>query len=523
MRAPTGPSPLEATVLTEALRAHPAAFVAFGLIAHAALWTLARAIADPTPAPETLVGLALGREWKLGYVEGPPLSFWVLETVYDVGGAFAAASLLPPLSVALTGWLIFEFARRVLGDRHGAIATLLMVGVHPVAFPVGALDSNLIQMPLVAASVLAWWKAVHDGTRAARYQLAVLVAALAYAGMQGLLVALVLFALTLASKRGREALAGLLLITKDWSAAVAGRDSLIAIILMMLLAAPRFAWLVWNDFAGLLPGSDSGIEPDAMTDTGDVVVQAMVGHMGLLVLLVVASSVAAADRETAPEFVRAPVERFALVGVMAIALLPAMLAAGLGIAIDLRQPVIAAAPLLLFSGVLVIVLAPDVVRIHRQRSVTIAALALLILPPTLDAVAALASPWFAERGRMSNWPAEAAGRYLTDVFRSRTGGRLEYVIGEPRIASAVAYGSADRPHVFFDGDPKRAPWIDQNRLRQRGAIVVWNVVGLNPLPPPALAKRFPGLTAEAPVPLNWVRPGRLDPVRLGWALIPPQQ
>jgi hypothetical protein len=38
-----------------------------------------------------------------------------------------------------------------------------------------------------------------------------------------------------------------------------------------------------------------------------------------------------------------------------------------------------------------------------------------------------------------------------------------------------------------------------------------------------LAKRFPGLTAEAPVPLNWVRPGRLDPVRLGWALIPPQQ
>jgi hypothetical protein len=26
---------------------------------------------------------------------------------------------------------------------------------------------------------------------------------------------------------------------------------------------------------------------------------------------------------------------------------------------------------------------------------------------------------------------------------------------------------------------------------------------------------------EAPMTLAWVRPGRLDPVRLGWAIIPP--
>ena len=521
MLSATGPGPLEATVLTEALRARPALFVALGLIAHAALWTAARTIADPTPAPEVLIGLALGRESELGYFAGPPLAYWILDIAYVLGGAFAAAALLPALSLALTGWLVFAFARRVLGDRHGAIATLLMVGVHPVAFPVGAFTADLVQMPLIAGCVLMWWRVTHDGGRAAPYQFAALVALTAYGGLQGLCVALTLAVLAVATRRGREAFAGLLLITKDRGAALAGRDALLALILAMLLAAPRFVWLVWNDFAGLLPALDSGIEPDAVASAGDVALQTLAGHIGLLLLVAVASSAAAADRALAPEFVRAPVARRALLDVSAIAVVPALLALGLGVAYGVRQPVTAAAPLFLYSGVLVMLLAPDVVRIHRQRAVTIAALTLLILPPALDPAAALISPWAGERGRPTNWPAAAAGRYFTDVFRSRTGLRLEYVIGGAELASAVAFGSPDRPHVFVDADPKRAPWIDPTRLRQRGAIVVWPVVGLNPAPPAELARRLPPLAGEAIVPLNWVRPGRLDPVRLGWAMIPP--
>jgi hypothetical protein len=387
---------------------------------------------------------------------------------------------------------------------------------------VGAFTADIVQMPLVAGCVLLWWKATRDGGRAAPYQFAALVALTVYGGVQGLCVALALALLGLATRRGREAFAGLLLITKDGGAALAGRHALIALIVAMLLAAPRFVWLVWNDFAGIVPAPDSGIEPDTLASAGEVALQTLAGHIGLVLLVAVASSAAAADRALAPEFVRPPVERRALLDVSAIALVPALLALGLGVFFAVRQPVTAAAPLVLYSGVLVMLLAPDVVRIHRQRAVTIAALALLVLPPALDAGAALLSPWGGERGRPTNWPAAAAGRYFTDVFRSRTGLRLEYVIGDVEIASAVAFGSRDRPHVFVDADPKRAPWIDQARLRQRGAVVVWTVRGLNPAPPAELARRLPPLAGEAIVPLNWVRPGRLDPVRLGWAMIPPQ-
>jgi hypothetical protein len=260
-----------------------------------------------------------------------------------------------------------------------------MVGVHPVAFPVGAFDSDILQMPLVAASVLVWWNALHEGSRRARYGLAVLVVLLAYSGLQGLLVVFTLGLLTLADPRVRAALKGLLLITHDWRAAVAGRDALIAVIAVLLLAAPRFIWLVWNGFAGLVPGLESGIEAGGLMAAHDVALQAVVGHMGLLVLIVVASSAFASNLDTAPTFVRPPVQRIARRSVIVIAIVPPILALALGFASGVRQPITAAAPLFLYSGVFVMMFAPDVVRVHRQRAVAIAALALLVLPPALDA------------------------------------------------------------------------------------------------------------------------------------------
>ena len=523
MRAPTGPGPLEATVLTEALRARPAAFVVLALAVHAALWTLARFVADPTPPSEVLVGLALGREARLGYVEGPPLAFWLLDLAYGLGGTFLVADLLPALSVALAGWLVFAFARKILAERHAAIATLLMVGVHPVAFPVGAFDADILQMPLVAASVLVWWNALHEGSRRARYGLAVLVMLLAYSGVQGLLVVFTLGLLTLADPRARAALKGLLLITQDWRAAVAGRDALIATIAVLLLAAPRFIWLVWNGFAGLVPGLESGIEPGALTgaagrDAADdrrphgAARADRRGFVGLRLRSRHRADLRAAagrarrapQRDRARDRAAAPGARARICERRAPA--------------DHRR----VAPVPLFGRVRHDVRAPmscactGSARWRSRRSRCSCCRRRSTRPRAWSrpgSPTAAAPP----TGRPS-----AAGRYFTDVFRNRTSRRLEYVIGDARTASAVAFGSRDRPHVFIDGDPKRSPWIDQERLKKSGAIVVWTVAGLDPRPPQLLASRLPALSPEAPLPLNWVRSGRLDPVRLGWALIPPQ-
>ena len=68
------PGPLTASIFVEALRAHAGRLVAGGLILHALLWTFALAISEPALDPKIAFGLALGREWPLGYPGMPVLA-----------------------------------------------------------------------------------------------------------------------------------------------------------------------------------------------------------------------------------------------------------------------------------------------------------------------------------------------------------------------------------------------------------------------------------------------------------------
>jgi 4-amino-4-deoxy-L-arabinose transferase-like glycosyltransferase len=511
MRAAAFTSPLEASIYVEGLRARPAFFVGLFLLLHAAMWTVAAWLANPTPDPQLAIEHALGREWQLGYVDSPPLAPWVLEIAHRLGGLVAAYAL-GPLTVALAGWLVFIFARRIVGDRHGALAVFLMVGVHPVAFPVASFDSDLVQMPLAALAVLAWWRAITERNRIAWVVLAVTCGVLAYAGVQWVFVLATLGFITVTSTTGRNALRS----QEDVFSAV------LALFIFMLLLTPRMIWLQDHGFAGVTRGVDLASANSSLTTASGVATAVIFGHVGLLLLLVLGSSYRATDEDIAPVFVRPDLTRFAAWTAILIAMLPAPLAFIATYFPGIRCSTAAAAPLLLYSGLLAVVLAPQELRVHRQRTVAVAGLTLLLLPPLLEIALAFVSPWIGD-ARPTNWPAADASRYITDVYRTRTGRRLEYVIGDITTASSIALLSRDRPGVFIDADPKRAPWADRAKIETTGAVVVWRTRGGDATPPATLAAKLPPLVAEAPLVLRWVRSGNLDFTRVGWAIIPPKQ
>jgi hypothetical protein len=259
----------------------------------------------------------------------------------------------------------------------------------------------------------------------------------------------------------------------------------------------------------------------SLTSAVGVAAAVLFGHVGLLLMLLLGSSIQASDREIAPVFMRPEIARFGKWSAILLALMPAVLAFAVTFIAGIRYSTSSAAPLLLYSGLLAVVLAPQVLRVHRQRTVAVAGLTLLLLPPFLEIALAFASPWIGE-ARPTNWPAAEASRYVTDVYRTRTGRPLEYVVGDLATASSIALLSRDRPHVFIDADTARAPWADRATIEAAGAVVVWRTRGADAAPPPALAANLPPLVAEAPLTLRWVRPGNLDFIRLGWAIIPPK-
>lgn len=507
------PGPLDVSIFVEALRAHAGKFVAAALLMHAVLWTLAPLIGEPTPDPRIAVGLAAGRHWLLGYPGLPPLAPWVLQAVYGLIPSVLVLKALGPIAVALAGWYVFSLARRIVGDRQGALATLIMVGVYPVTFPVGALGSAVIQMPLVAAMTLAWWRAVKEGNSAAWLLFGITGALMFYAGAQGIFVLALLLAVTISS-------GSRMAVFHDRESRA---PALVGLILFALVAAPRLGWLATHGFTGFYESARAGLGFYGGMESYEALGSVFIGHLGLILLIVVATPVFAAGKSGTVPITRAPLPGFALVAVFALATVPVLLAASAALALGLKTAAEAFAPLLLYSGLLAVVLAGDTVRICRQYFAAMIAAILLVLPPVFLVSVKFALPWIGI-GLITNWPAEQAARTVAGIFRTRTGRPLEIVIGRPLLASEIALAVPDRPQIFPDADPKLAPWIGNDGLRMKGAVVFWPIAhGGDTAPPAALTAKLPPFVPEAPLALPWRRGGNLDPIHLGWGIIPPEK
>lgn len=504
--------PLEASVFVEGLRAHPAWFVGLALLFHALLWTIALQIAEPTPPPELAVSLALGREWMPGYVGMPPLPAWISEAIYFVTGSLFALRLFAALCLALAGWIIFLFARRVVGDRQGAIAVLLMAGVYPVAFPAGLLNGDTLQMPLAAAAILSWWLAVGERKVNGWIALGLILGVMFYTGPQGLILIAVFVAVTVLSRRARNSL-----LRFD-----ALLCALLGLFIFVFVITPRMLWLARNGFSNIFADANAGIDPRAFVGPLEIPLTLLAGHVGLTALVFLASVYAVRAKENAPVFIRPRESLLSRRSATALAIAPAALALLTLFAFELPAKISILSPLLMLAGLLAVLMTGERLIIRRQRLVAFTALGLLIVPPALEIASGFASTWFREQSRATHWPARAAARTFTDIFRTRTGRPLEYIVGERIPASQIAIMGSTRPRVFFDADLGESPWIDALEFKQRGGVVFWEIRGADASPPAWLVAWLPAFTPEAPLRLPWER-GGADPVRLGWAIVPPAQ
>jgi hypothetical protein len=131
-------------------------------------------------------------------------------------------------------------------------------------------------------------------------------------------------------------------------------------------------------------------------------------------------------------------------------------------------------------------------------------------------------PWTAAVDLEVSKPANAMGQFFTETFRRRTGKPLAIVIGDVRTAGLVALASPDRPSLYVDAAPALAPWLSDEAVREKGAILTWTATDAAGTPPAALKARFPDMVAEVPRSFDRSVQGRLPLLRIGWAVIRPR-
>ncbi len=200
---------------------------------------------------------------------------------------------------------------------------------------------------------------------------------------------------------------------------------------------------------------------------------------------------------------------------------PALLATIAAVLFGERLPIGGFAPLLVLSGLAVIVAVGERITLHHPRIVGYAWAGLLIVPVIFVPLVIAVLPWATATDLKVAQPANAMGRFFAQNFERRTGRPLAIVSGDETIAALIAVAAPSRPSVYLAADPARSPWVTAQDVAALGAVVVWPAAETSAEPPPAIKERFPDLVAELPKTFDRPVRGRLPPLRIGWGMIRP--
>jgi 4-amino-4-deoxy-L-arabinose transferase-like glycosyltransferase len=494
--------------IVEALRGRPRLVFWAATLAHALLWLLTPALFYASPPGDVPLVLAVGHEWQLGSAYGPPLAYWLAEIAFRAaGGSMFGVYVLAQICVVVTFWAVFALGRAIVGLSHAVLAILLMAGISAFAVPTPDFGPAVLAMPLSALTLLHYWGAVGEGRSRSWLLFGLFLGLL---GLTSYLVAILLglfVVFTAATDRGRATLTS---IYPYAGIAIAG-----------VVALPHLAWLWGGSGGSITAGSGAGVAAGA-TQWVALLAGLAIDHAGLVVLVLVVGALLADRRAAVPVIEREPVDPFAKLFVYVFALAPAALATLLAALGGRSEPVGGEAPLVVLSGLAVIVAAGDLIRLHRQAVAGWTWFALLVGPPVLSVATMVVLPWLFATDVAINAPGREMGRFFTESFNRRTGKPLAIVVGDGRLGGLVALASPQRPSLFVDASPQRAPWVSEADVRERGAIVVWRLTDAAGALPAHLRARFPDLVAEVPRAFERPVQGRLPLLRIGWATIRPQ-
>jgi hypothetical protein len=218
---------------------------------------------------------------------------------------------------------------------------------------------------------------------------------------------------------------------------------------------------------------------------------------------------------------RQPVQNFAATFIKVMAIIPALLATVIAVLLGRATPVGGAAPLVVLSGVAVVMAAGNSIALYHQRVLGFAWAGLLLVPAAFVPLLIVLLPFAAATDLKVAQPARAMGRFFAENFERRTGQPLAIVTGDPRTAALIAVAAPSRPSVLFEAAPERSPWVTGNDIRNKGAIVVWLAADTTPTPPPDIKAYFPDIVPEVPHTFDRPVEGRMAPLRIGWAVIRP--
>ena len=494
------------TLLLAWVAAHPGrAFAAF-LGLHAAVWTALPTLLYPNLPLDLIEALIYGREWQLGYDKLPPLPWWLVQIAYQLVGHDFAYYLLAQVAVVACFAVVYLAARPLVGPLGALTAVLIVDGLHYLNYTSAKFNHDVVQLPFWALAGFAFHRALRG-----RQTLDWLLLGLAV----GLSLWAKYFIAVLAIP-----LALFALFDRDARKTLATPGPYIAVAAALITMAPHLVWLVQNDFLPFGYAEHRALPSRGLIDHVWHPLQFGLSQLFFLVPSLLIALPLFYPRRSGyseqPITLGADAFDRRIVALLAFGPMATVLALS---ALSGRGTVAMwGYPLWLFLGLWIVLTARRALAVPLGRVLATWAIVFTGLGAAFIANYAVL-PNYDHRYRAVFFPGGDLGREISQRYRAVTGKPIVYVIGSMWDGGNVAHYAPSHPRVLIDGKPARAPWIDLNDLKARGAVVVWTAGDLNVIPP-----EFRTVAGEAAVqPPFLLHDLRGDNnTNVGWAILLPK-
>jgi 4-amino-4-deoxy-L-arabinose transferase-like glycosyltransferase len=498
------------TRLIDAVERRPKTALAAFLALHGVVWTALPALFFYNLPLDVIEAMVYGREWQIGYDKLPPLPWWLAEIVWRAFGTDASLYALCQVMVVLALIAIWATARPLVGATGALAACLIADGLHYLTIGSVKFNHNVIELPLWAMAGWAFHAALKRNKLRDWILLGVALGLAFWAKyfVAVLVVPMALFVLLDPDARRRLATPG------PWLAAAVA----------LVVTAPHLVWLVQHDFLPLHYVESRAEPARGVIDHLLFPIQYLGSQIVFLIpaLLIAAPLLWPAPRPAAAVTGHPNADAFdrriiALLTVgPALTLCLASLISGRGTQSTWGYP------LWLFLGLYIVMLAPAAFERTRLAHLGAHWAAVFILFVAAFLADYLVLPNFDHRYRAAFFPGDALSAAITQRFEAATGKKPAYIVASMWDGGNVSHYSPwhPQPRVLIDGLPQRAPWIDLDDLRARGAVVVWTESDprMMPMTLTAIATAArPGVPFDLP----WHRGGGVTHV--GWAILRPQE
>lgn len=452
-------------------------------------WSLVPPLLSSSFPLDVVESLTWGREWQWGYYKHPPLAPWVLHLFWRAFGE-VGPYLLSQVCIATTLWFVWCTGRRLMAPERALIGTVLTMSVFFYTRPALEFNHNIAQMPVWAALGWCLLAALQDG----RKRQWLLLGVLAGLGM-----------LTKYSVGILLACLGLYLVLSPARRVLRQSGPWLGLALALIVFAPHLVWLWQTDWLPLAyasrraaaEGGSHGARLAAVMFLGTQLLNHL--PMALIVLVAALGARRALRRAAAPHTSPASVGwrlHTPWPGyLLALALGSGLLVTLLGLLLGLRLHDMWGVPMWAFSGLLVAASLPTAwLEPMRPRLLRGLAVWLVLISVVCGAYQAYGAQW-RHRPSRTDWPEAALGAQAQTAWNAQSKCPLDTVAGDYWLAGMVVVASPDRPSVLVNGDARFSPWVTEQRLRDHGALWIWQ-------------DSAPGQPAATPpAPLNQLQPG----------------